>query len=301
MAPRDFYPAALSVDLEDHYHAELVRRHAPGAARDSRIALSCGRLLDLFDRKGARATFFIVGELIRSERDSIRRIASSGHEIACHSYTHRPLWDLGPEEFREELRRFQAALEEVLPGTRAAGFRAPTFSLDRRTAWALQVLEEEGFAYDSSIVPARGPLYGCPGAPLGLYRPSREDIARHDPRGEVVEFPAPVVRIGPLQLPVGGGIYLRVLPFGIYRRLFERVLAKRPGFLYVHPWETDPETPRLRLPAPARLATYFGIRGMLGKLERLLDRISFTTMASAISRVLEADPLWTSKFASSSS
>ncbi|MGQ9588798.1 MAG: polysaccharide deacetylase family protein [Planctomycetota bacterium] len=295
------HPAALTVDLEDIAHAELVRRRAPGAAAGSRIARSTARLLDLFDRKGVRATFFVVGELLRKEPETIRRIARLDHEIGCHSYSHRPLWELSPEEFRAELREFQAALAEVVPGARAAGFRAPTFSVDRRTAWALGVLEEEGFAYDSSVVPARGPLYGCPGAPLSIYRPSREDICRHDPGGRLVEFPAPVADLGIAKVPVGGGIYLRLLPFRVYRRLFERVLARRPGFVYVHPWETDPETPRVPLPLAARCATYSGLRGMLGKLERLVDAVRFTTMAGAISQSLERETPWTSKSASSSS
>ena len=278
----ELYPASMSVDLEDYFHPELVRRSIGPQDRRERVSASTAPLLDLFERYGIRATFFVVGEVIRAAPALIRRIAGAGHEIGCHTYSHRPLWELDPESFRREIRDFGAALEEVAPGTLVRGFRAPTFSLDARTSWALDVLGEEGFQYDSSIVPSRGPLYGCPGAPRGIYRPSRENFLVHDAAGPLVEFPAPVSRLGGVTVPVGGGIYLRGLPLVIYKRLVRGLLRRRPFFLYVHPWETDPDVPRVALPRLSSLATYCGIRGMLRKIENLLQTFKFTTMGAVV-------------------
>jgi len=276
------HPAALTVDVEDYFHPELVRRHAPPEWREARVEASTLPILDLLERYQVHATFFIVGEVIRSAPRLVKRIAGDGHEIGCHTHTHRPLWELTPDSFRDELRNFRAALRDVVGDIPVHGFRAPTFSLDRRTDWCYRVLEEEGFSYDSSIVPARGPLYGCPDAPREIYRPAREDFLKRDPSGPIVEFPAPVVDLVGGRLPVGGGLYLRALPFWIYWRFVKRVLRERPFFLYVHPWETDPEIPKCRLPGFSRWATYWGIGGMLKKLERLLQRIRFTTMRSTL-------------------
>jgi polysaccharide deacetylase family protein (PEP-CTERM system associated) len=277
------FPAALSVDLEDYYHPELIRRHSPpGAAFQSRVEASTLPLLDLIEHHGVKATFFIVGEVIRPAARIIERIARGGHEIGCHTHSHRPLWELSPDSFREELRSFRRDLREVAGNVEVRGFRAPTFSVDSRTAWALRVLEEEGYTYDSSIVPARGPLYGCPGAPRGIYRPAALDLTRDDPAGRIVEFPAPVTSLAGARLPMGGGIYLRVLPFPLYERFVRGILSARPFFLYVHPWETDPEIPRVDLPAFSRWATYSGMKGMLRKVEKLLTRIRFTTMRSVL-------------------
>lgn len=275
-------PAAFSVDLEDYYHAQLVREHTGKARLASRVEISTAPILDLLERHGVRATFFVVGEVARDAPRLIQRIVESGHEIGCHTDSHDPLWEMTPESFREDIRRFKEAIKGAAGDVPVRGFRAPTFSLDGRTAWALRVLAEEGFSYDSSIVPARGPLYGCPGAPIEIYRPSTEDPRQKEPSGPVVEFPAPVVGFGRARFPVGGGIYLRALPFRVYHALVRRVLRKRPFFLYVHPWETDPGIPRIALPRFARWATYTGITGMLGKLERLLQSIRFTTMSAVI-------------------
>jgi polysaccharide deacetylase family protein (PEP-CTERM system associated) len=276
------HPAAFTVDLEDYYHPELIRRHAAIAERADRAEISTSPILELLERHGVHATFFVVGEVIEKAPGLIRRIVQAGHEIACHTHTHRPLWELTPESFREELRRFKAALRQAAGEVPVRGFRAPTFSIDGRTAWALRVLHEEGFTYDSSIVPVKGPLYGCPGAPFGLYRPSLDRLTEDDASSPLAEFPAPVASLAGKSIPVGGGFYLRALPFALYRHLVRQVLRRRPFFLYVHPWETDPGIPRFRLPRFARWATYTGIAGVLSKIEVLLRQIRFTTVRAAL-------------------
>jgi len=276
------FPAAFSVDLEDYYHPELIRRHARPGACTPRVTESTAPILDLLDQRRVKATFFVVGEVCRTAPDLIRRIVDSGHEIGCHTHTHTPLWELEPESFRAELREFKAALKDAAGDVPVRGFRAPTFSVDLRTAWALRVLEEEGFTYDSSIVPIKGPLYGCPGAPLTIYRPSRADLRKSDGDGSLLEFPAPVAQIAGASVPIGGGFYLRAMPFPMYLHLVKRVLRVRPFFLYVHPWETDVKIPRFRLPALARWATYTGLRRTLSKLERLISAIELTTMKAVM-------------------
>lgn len=280
--PLQRFPAAFSVDLEDYYHPELIRRHAAPGACAPRVAESTAPILDLLDRHGVKATFFVVGEVCRSAPALIQRIVDAGHEIGCHTHTHLPLWEMTPDSFRQELDDFKAALKDAVGDVPVRGFRAPTFSVDGSTAWALKVLSEAGFTYDSSIVPIKGPLYGCPGAPLAMYRPALADITKSDAGASLVEFPAPIAQVAGASVPVGGGFYLRVMPFAMYLHLVRRVLKVRPFFLYVHPWETDVGTPRFRLPGFARWATYTGLKRTLSKLERLLKLIEFTTMRNTL-------------------
>lgn len=276
------HPACFSVDLEDYYHPELIRRVIPPGSHPARVERSTAPLLDLLAARGVRATFFVVGEVIEQAPALIRRIVDAGHEVGCHTHTHVPLWEHSPESFRADLRRFKDALRSAVGDVPVYGFRAPTFSVDSSTSWALRVLVEEGFTYDSSIVPIKGPLYGLPGAPLEIYRPSIADMVSRDTRGPLVEFPAPVARFCGKMMPAGGGFYLRALPFSIYSRLARKVLAERPFFLYVHPWETDPGIPRFPLPGFSRWATYTGLETMLPKLDRLLKQIHFTTMREVL-------------------
>jgi polysaccharide deacetylase family protein (PEP-CTERM system associated) len=272
----------LGVDVEDWFHPELVRARVP--RDDARTVVERGTeaLLERFARHGVRATFFLLGDVARRHPALARRIAGGGHEIACHGMTHRPLWALDRESFRAELRAFRAALRDATGADAAIGFRAPTFSLDRRTAWALEVLHEEGFRYDSSVFPARSSLYGVPGAPLGIYRPDARDLARHDPAGPIVEFPVAVAAFGPLRVPAAGGFYLRALPWGALRALLDRIARTRPFALYLHPWECVASLPRVRLGAAAALVTYLNLDSVPGKLERLLGRYRFVPMREAL-------------------
>ena len=272
------HPASLTFDIEDWNHPELVRaRVAPGDTR-SVVGPGTQLILDLLRRHGTRATFFILGDVAARHPDLVRRIAEDGHEIASHGYSHTPLWKLDAEGFRAELRAFRAAIRSALGSDPSVGFRAPTFSLDRSTAWALDVLREEGFTYDSSIFPMRVKLYGVAGAPEGIYRPASGDLARHDPNGSLVEFPVAVGRMGGLRVPVAGGFYLRALPRFVFERTLDGVLAERPAVLFVHPWECVPDVPRVRLGAVASFVTYVNLAGVMDKLERLLQRHRFEPM-----------------------
>lgn len=273
---------ALSVDLEDWYHPELVRPHLGEGPRPSYVREALAPLLERLQRHRVRATFFVVGELLAPLADLLHALQEAGHELGCHGWSHRTLWALGPEGLREELARFRREAARLGLGD-VVGFRAPTFSLNGRTAWALPLLAEFGFRYDSSVFPARGPLYGVPGAPLGRYRPSPEDPARPTADGPVWELPPTVCHLGPWRVPVAGGAYLRLLPFAFLRWCLRRVAREgRPLVLYVHPWELWPGTPRADLPPLARWATYGGQGRVLGRLERLLEAFSFAPLGEVL-------------------
>jgi len=270
--------AALSIDLESYWHAELLRTRVDRAHADDRVEAATRPLLDLLARRGVRATFFIVGEVIESHPDLIQTIVAAGHEVGCHTYTHRPLWELDETTFEEEILRFQQALGDAAPGVIPRGFRAPTFSLSPDTTWALDVLARHGYAYDSSVFPMKTPLYGVPGAPPAPYRPG-PDLISTDPAAPLLEWPMTAWRIGPLTIPVCGGFYLRVLPMPLILHGLRAAAQRGPIVIYLHPWELDPDTPRVPLSAQDRFITYHNIgRAMQKRLEALLDAFDFQPM-----------------------
>jgi hypothetical protein len=181
--------------------------------------------------------------------------------------SHTSLRDLDANSFADELDAFRHAMSELLPFRDVVGFRAPMFSLNRRTSWALPVLLDAGYRYDSSVFPARTGYYGIGYAPLGVYHPSVEDPGTTG-EGDLLEVPLSVFKMGPLRLPVAGGTYLRIIPFVILQEMLRRIARKRPLVLYAHPFEFFPDTPRRPLPLHERFAIYHNIPPNLGKLER---------------------------------
>src|SRR5262245_35951303 len=266
------HAAAFSFDIEDWFHSEFVPEGERGARTDSVVERGTSRILDLLRGSGSRATFFVLGDVVREHPELLRRIVDDGHEVASHGMDHRPLWRLDRDAFARQLDEFRRLVEAVLGHFPVVGYRAPSFSLDRSTAWALDVLREQGYAYDSSIFPARVKMYGVPDAPVGIYRPARDDLGRHDPAGRMVEFPVAVCAAGPLRLPVAGGFYLRALPFSLFRVVLSAIQRRRPVALYLHPRECTPEAARLPLRGSASFITYTGLAGVPRKLERLLHR-----------------------------
>ena len=266
------HPTAFSFDIEDWFHSEFVPESEHSTAVDSVAHRGTMRILDLLRANGSRATFFVLGDVIREHPALLRRIADEGHEIATHGLTHCPLWRLDSERFANQLEEFRRLVERILGHFPVIGYRAPSFSLDRSTAWALDVLRDQKYVYDSSIFPAWTKLYGVPDAPVRIYRPARDDLAQHDPHGPLVEFPVAVASAGVLRIPVAGGFYLRALPLPVFRFVFDAICRRRPAALYLHPRECAPETVRLPLRGIAWVITYQGIGGMLGKIETLLRR-----------------------------
>ena len=273
----------LSVDVEELYHAEYVRASAARWAHllRPRALEGLNIVLDLLRECKAEATFFFVGEVAEASPGVLEELEGLGHEVGFHGYHHRPLWEMGPEELRDEVRAFRR-----LSRVRCEGFRAPSFSLDLRTAWALRVLAEEGFTYDSSIFPARTPLYGLPGAPTRPYKPSLSDPRLEDERSPIWEFPATLLELGPLRVPLCGGFYLRLTPadliVGAVRRLNRH---GQPAILYVHVWELDPKAGRVPLQSPWRtFVTYYNLGGVAVKLRHILRRARFTSFRSFMER-----------------
>ena len=279
---------AFTVDLEEWYQAELIRQRSLRVAPQDQTEEAVAPILDLLGQANVRATFFVVGEVMKRHPGLIRRIRDLGHEVACHGMTHRPLWTMSEAEFDRDLTQFGELYDRVLDGERPEGFRAPTFSLNQDTRWAIAVLREFGYRYDSSIFPARTPLYGVPDAPLSPYRISTADVRHDEPRGALWEFPMTVCTVAGVRLPVSGGAYLRLWPYRFVRRCLRDVNRNRPFVVYVHPWELYESTPRVKgLTLGERIATYAGRGRGLAKVRALLRDFAFAPMRDVLATWVE--------------
>lgn len=274
---------ALTVDVEDYFHVQAFARTISPTQWDgfeSRTEANTGRLLDLFASLGVRATFFVLGWEAERRPRMVRRITGEGHELACHGYWHQLVYQAGPEAFRADIRRAKALLEDI-SGCPVAGYRAPSYSITAKSLWALDILAEEGFSYDSSIVPARHDIYGLPGAPRFPYVAATLS-------GRLAEFPPTTMRLGagPLRatLPVGGGGYLRLYPFALTRWGLDRINSRegQPFSVYVHPWEVDPAQPRMGGSARSRFRHYVNLGRTRERLAGLVRRFGFSPMGQVI-------------------
>jgi len=266
----------LSVDVEDYFHPSEVQRSVDPSSWDalpSRVCDSTAAVLDLLALNGTRATFFILGWVAERHPALVRRIAAAGHQVACHSYSHSLVYQLSPAEFRADTLRAAAAIEEAC-GARPTAYRAPSYSVTRSSLWALEILIECGFSVDSSIYPIRHDRYGIPGH-------ERRPHVLNTPSGPILEVPPATARLSASRVvPVGGGGYLRLLPYrftaaGI--RAINRDDAS-PACLYFHPWEIDAGTPRMASSTLSRARTYLGLHAMQNKLRRLVSEFSFAPL-----------------------
>lgn len=268
----------FSVDVEDYFHVEAfsdVVDRAKWDAYPCRVEDNTRRLLDLADKLNRRGTFFILGWVAERYPSLVREIVSRGHEPACHSYWHRLIYKLTPAEFREDTLRAKSVIEQAA-GVQVYGYRAPSYSITARSLWALDVLAEAGFRYDSSIFPINHDIYGIPDAPRFPFRVET-------PSGELVEYPITTFRlIGDRNLPVGGGGYLRIFPFWYTEMGFRKVRAEAlPLIVYIHPWEIDPEQPRLAGRFKSRLRHYTNLSKTEARLSRLLQLDEFNTFQAS--------------------
>lgn len=268
----------ISVDVEDYFHVEAFAGVVDRKDWDtypSRVERNTERILDLFDRGHTRGTFFVLGWVAEHYPGLVRRIAERGHELACHSYWHRLIYKLTPDEFREDTLRAKHCIEQAA-GLPIYGYRAPSFSITGRSAWALDVLAELGFRYDSSVFPVRHDTYGVPESP-------RRPFKVETPFGHIVEFPMATFRFrkGP-NWPVAGGGYLRMLPFSYTR--FGVMQAWREGLpvvSYIHPWEIDPEQPRMNGPIKSRLRHYTNLAKTEARVAKLLAMDHFSSFGDS--------------------
>ena len=270
---------AMSVDVEEYFHASALAQVAPRARWDalpSRAEPTTRRLLDLFASRQVRATFFILGWVAERHPGLVRDIAAAGHEVASHGYGHDIVYTLSPAAFREDVRRSRQILEDLV-GQPVSGYRAPSFSITRQSLWALDVLLEEGYRYDASIFPVRHDRYGIPDAPRHPY-----SLALH--AGTLTEVPPSTVRLGGQNLAVAGGGYFRLLPYGWTRSGLARLNGRerRPAIFYLHPWEIDPEQPRLVVGVATKLRHYGNLGRTFGRLARLLSEFRFATVIDVL-------------------
>jgi polysaccharide deacetylase family protein (PEP-CTERM system associated) len=270
---------AFSIDLEEYFQVANFDHCIDRQRWDelpSRVESQTQQLLDLCDQTGTTATFFVLGWVAERQRRLLREIAERGHEIACHGYGHQLIYEIGPERFREDVKRARGLIEDAV-GAPVEGYRAPSFSITRRSLWALEILAEEGFRFDSSIFPVRHHRYGIPDFP-------RDPVRLVLPSGRtIIEFPLSTFSWGPLRLPVAGGGYLRLLPFALLRWGIGRLVASgRPTVLYVHNWEIDPDQPRQDVSPLVRWNHYHNLERVSERLRVLLERARYAPIGRVI-------------------
>uniref|UniRef100_A0A7C3UCX4 DUF3473 domain-containing protein n=1 Tax=Geoglobus ahangari TaxID=113653 RepID=A0A7C3UCX4_9EURY len=272
---------ALTIDVEHWWCNEFLKKYLP-EKREDQLFDSVKFILDILDKYNVKATFFVLGSAVEDHPEALEMIHDRGHEIGSHAYSHEPLYKLTREKFEEEIKRSIEIIRRIT-GEKPSGFRAPHFSIDNRTKWAFEILEKYGFKYDSSVFPIKTNLYGVPNAPLNPYRPSKEDVSKHDPEGRIIEFPLSVLRLAKINIPISGGFYLRTIPLRFIKWALKKVNKERPAVVYIHPWEIYPYTHRVKAPLLARFEAYHGT-GLpaLKKFEVLLKEFKFKPIGEVI-------------------
>ncbi|MFL5542642.1 MAG: XrtA system polysaccharide deacetylase [Longimicrobiaceae bacterium] len=270
--PRHFF----TVDVEEWFQVAALERAVPAArweTMESRLDAQVDALLAALEPAGVVGTFFTLGWVAARHPGTVRRIAAAGHELASHGWAHRRVTAMGPREFREDVRRSRAVLEE-LSGRAVLGYRAPNFSILPAWRWAFDLLLDEGYRYDSSLFPARH-------RGLGDHPPHPHEVERTG--GTLLEVPLSSVSLGPLAVPAAGGAWFRLLPYALTRRALRQAEARgTPGVFYLHPWELDPGQPRLSVGPATRLRHYGGVAGTAARLRRLLAEFRFTSIARGL-------------------
>lgn len=280
MSASDGIVNAMSVDVEDYFHVAALARSIPRDRwndMEYRAEANTRLLLDLFDEQRMKSTFFVLGWVAKRSPGLIREIHDRGHEVASHGMSHLLVYNQTPQEFRAETIESKALLEDII-GAPVLGYRASTYSITKRSLWALDILLEAGFVYDSSIFPIHHDLYGIPDA---AEIPSR--IAT--PKGaSIVEFPMCAAPLFGAKVPVSGGGYFRLLPYWLTRaglRKLNREL-RRPFIFYLHPWEVDPGQPRVKAGLKSRLRHYTNLARTEDRLRRLIGEFSFGTVRDVL-------------------
>lgn len=262
----------LTIDLEDWFHC-LEPDGARWDQYSRRVEIGSRVVLDLLDEHRASATFFVLGDVAKHSPELVRNIAARGHEIGSHGSRHQFITRQSPDEFRADLRESLARLEDLI-GTKVNAFRAPYFSITKRSLWALDILCEHGIVRDSSVFPVRNHRYGIPDAPTAPY----------EIRPGLVEWPITVLptRLG--NIPFAGGVYFRWLPSVLIRHCFQTVAGRGdPVVFYLHPWELDPDHPR-HLTSPLLFLRHYGrLSGTKARLAALMSEHRFTSLAGAAS------------------
>ena len=281
MVNRDVYKTGIkhtiSIDFEEWYQTKSLAHIFPEKTWNSlegRLPLQTELLLNLFEEHNITATFFIVGWTAKKYPDLIKRIFTAGHEIASHSYLHIPIPEMSQKQFKEDLSRSKSCLEE-LTGERVHGFRAPSWSLTKETMWAVDTLQELGFEYDSSVFPI-SLRYGQKKSPRQPFQ---------FPNG-LWEFPFSTIRIGNYNVPVGGGAFFRAQPFWLTSMSLRYYSIKKQQFiLYFHPWEFDPEHPKIKLNPKSWFVHYYNLEHTLPRLKHLIKKNNYSTFIDTLQQL----------------
>ncbi len=266
---------ALTVDFEDWYQGIEIP-HTDWEGFEDRIGHGSRRLLDLLAAAGVRATFFVLGVVADRHPEWVREIARAGHEVGTHGWSHTLIYQMTPETFREELRRSIDLLQD-LTGVAVVGHRAPFFSITKRSLWALEILGECGIRYDSSIFPVLNYRYGIEDAPRWPYQ------ADAGKAGSISEFPITTCKVLGKNLPVAGGAYFRIFPYLLTRTAFRAInRAGHPAVFYIHPWELDPDHPRIPLPRRIAATHYANLGATEPRMRQLLSDFAFAPMRDVL-------------------
>ena len=265
----------LGIDFEDWYHPQLVQPHVKNIKHEPRMYKGLDKILELLSASDTSATFFVVGKLLEENPEILDKIIENGHEIGFHTMHHDRLDSPGfKEKFSDEIKKF-----EKLTNGKSRGFRAPTFSLNDTSSWAIDVLAENNYMYDSSIVPAKTSMYGSPNAEHKPYKITSNSINKNDSSGKLIEFPLLVTTFLGKKIPAAGGFYLRTLPTKVIKNALKNYQSKDiPGSFYIHSWELTPEfMPKLDLPFKDKFPTYHNLGKAYSRMSELLEIFEFTS------------------------
>jgi polysaccharide deacetylase family protein (PEP-CTERM system associated) len=265
----------LGIDFEDWFHPELIQKYISKENNEPSVVEGINKIIELLRKNETKATFFVVGELLEFKPELLDIILENEHEIAFHTMKHARI-DLPnrKEQFQDEIKQF-----DKLTGGRSKGFRAPSFSLNSNSSWLIDVLEENNYEYDSSIVPVKTSMYGMPNAERKPYKISRNFLEGDSIGGKIIEFPLLVTKFLGKKIPAGGGFYLRTLPLRVIENAIKSYeKEKMPGVFYIHSWELTPEfMPRINLSKKDNFITYHNINKAYNKMEDLLKKYEFTS------------------------
>ena len=264
----------LTIDVEDYFQVEnfkAIVKFSEWEKYDCRVVRNTGKILDILEKYGTEATFFVLGWLAERYPELIKRIHGAGHEIASHGYAHNLIYEQSQEDFRADLRRSKTILENIIK-CRVVGYRAPSYSITKKSLWALDVLMEEGFEYDSSLFPIYHDLGGLPEA-------KRYPNRIHNHEHEIIEIPLATVKVAGKNIPFSGGGYFRLLPYGFIRWAAKQMHKEGyPVVTYLHPWEFDKEQPRINAGSVKNFRHYVNLHKTEKKFKKLLKDFKFTSV-----------------------
>jgi len=274
----------LGIDFEDWYHPQLIKDNLPpGEKLEPKVIQGIDKILEWLRQNDTLATFFVVGELLEYQPELLDKIIENDHEIGFHTMHHNRLdEDDFKGKFSQELDRFAELTQK-----RSIGFRAPTFSLNNTSSWAIDVLEQKKYLYDSSIIPAKSSLYGNPDAEKKPYKISSNSLEKNDKNASLIEFPLLTTTFLGKKIPAAGGFYLRTLPMKVIRNAIRNQEEKQiPSSFYIHSWELTPEfMPRIDLPIKEKFITYHNLEKSMSKMTEIIKKFEFTTFKKYISNL----------------